>query len=51
MQHLRYSFCHKCKGACQTDWGQLWEQVLSAGFNRQSTRRSRWAKFSAACFC
>ena len=23
MQHLRYSFCHKCKGACQTDWGQL----------------------------
>jgi hypothetical protein len=31
MQHLRYSFCHKCKGACQTDWRRLWEQVLSAG--------------------
>jgi tRNA(Ile2) C34 agmatinyltransferase TiaS len=30
----------KCQGDCQTDWRRLWEQVFSAGFNRQSRRRS-----------
>jgi len=28
----------KCQGECQTDWRQIWEQVLSAGLNRRPTK-------------
>ena len=27
----------KCQGRCRTDWRQIWEQVFSAGLNRQAT--------------
>jgi tRNA(Ile2) C34 agmatinyltransferase TiaS len=31
----------KCLGKCQRDWREIWERVLSAGFDRRSTRAIR----------
>jgi len=31
----------KCQGKCQTDWRQIWEQVLSAGVTRRARKASR----------
>jgi tRNA(Ile2) C34 agmatinyltransferase TiaS len=28
----------KCQGECLTDWRQVWERVLSGGFERRSKR-------------
>jgi tRNA(Ile2) C34 agmatinyltransferase TiaS len=31
----------KCLGKCQRDWREIWERVLSSGFDRRSTRTIR----------
>ena len=28
----------KCQGECQTDWRQLWEQIVSAGVNQPTPK-------------
>jgi hypothetical protein len=36
----------KCLGECQRDWREVWEQVLSAGFDRRSRGAAVVGKFS-----
>jgi hypothetical protein len=38
----------KCQGECRTDWRQMWDQFLSGGMNRPTTKAIRRLDFNGS---